>query len=407
MTKLKQAINNYANNFFDKVDGESNFVCSPLGAWVLLAVAAKGNEAEYTDVEKSRLETVLGLSIKKAASYASRLLTEQNADVTLTGASWFSPEFVKSEVVQKVLKSYTDSYLETNTHIPTKSDLNEWVTTNTKNLITEFPIDITEETLLIAATAIVTKIEWAQKYDTIEQPDNVWGVNNLLHRKSEKTGDVIFAEKDENLFTLIKSESSNNLLVYTVLGDTRFSATEMLKHATELVDYDVNRIYSQGTKILRLNQIPEKGSYWEHTVKPERVSRETVEWDIVLPAWEAETEINLQDNDDYGYVTVLEPLVREVRKIDPNGAETQAKQVAVAKYTKDGFEAAAVTAFSIARASASFSSEPVYRHEVNINVNQPHVVVAVATDYSPKRGESSVWHRLPVFAAWVKEATEA
>ena len=90
------------------------------------------------------------------------------------------------------------------------------------------------------------------------------------------------------------------------------------------------------------------------------------------------------------------------------GDPWQAAQAAIARYTRVGFEAAAITAVSFA-----LSARPRGRHRTAaLRFCHPYAVIAVAADDSARRGTapgawSGPWNGVPVFSVWVAEPREA
>ena len=72
----------------------------------------------------------------------------------------------------------------------------------------------------------------------------------------------------------------------------------------------------------------------------------------------------------------------------------------MARYSRTGFEAAAVSAIGVALAFRV----PGQRREVVLRFGHPYAVVAVTTD---RTAAASPWHGLPVFSAWVSEPEDA
>ncbi|HXP20045.1 MAG TPA: hypothetical protein VN840_10415 [Streptosporangiaceae bacterium] len=106
-----------------------------------------------------------------------------------------------------------------------------------------------------------------------------------------------------------------------------------------------------------------------------------------------------------GFAAAAAALARSGR--DP----WQAKQAAMARYTRVGFEAAAVTAMAI-MASMQLPRRGLIR-TAELRFGHPFAVVAVTgpTDRSRRRAagtaQSDAWHGLPVFSAWVADPQDA
>jgi hypothetical protein len=127
----------------------------------------------------------------------------------------------------------------------------------------------------------------------------------------------------------------------------------------------------------------------------------------VLPAWSAHSTHDLSDP-RLGFATVRHAL----DPVDP----WQARQAAMARYTRTGFEAGAVTALAIAL-SATLRG-PGMRRTAELRFGHPFAVVAVATGGSGRDGgpgrdgghqaaPPGPWHGLPVFSAWVADPEDA
>jgi hypothetical protein len=120
----------------------------------------------------------------------------------------------------------------------------------------------------------------------------------------------------------------------------------------------------------------------------------------VLPAWTARTEYDLGDP-ELGFAAAARALAPD----DP----WVARQAAMARYTRVGFEAAAVTALAVALAMHVPRTGLVRTAELRFG--HPFAVVAVTADRPgpgrPARQDPSPWSGLPVFSAWVAQPEDA
>ena len=124
----------------------------------------------------------------------------------------------------------------------------------------------------------------------------------------------------------------------------------------------------------------------------------------VLPAWSAETTVDL-DREDLALPTAARVIKQA---LGLTNLTYEAKQAAVARYTAVGFEAAAVSALALM--SSAPQLRPGYRREATLRFGHPFAVVAVASNdlgVPPRDRRSNAWHGLPVFSAWVSEPAEA
>ncbi len=80
----------------------------------------------------------------------------------------------------------------------------------------------------------------------------------------------------------------------------------------------------------------------------------------------------------------------------------EAAQSAVARYTRRGFEAAAITHYGIAASGRRPKPAGLYR-SATLRFAHPHAVVAATQGHEP----DSPWNGLPVFAAWITDPDDA
>jgi hypothetical protein len=121
----------------------------------------------------------------------------------------------------------------------------------------------------------------------------------------------------------------------------------------------------------------------------------------VLPAWSASSDHDLTDP-ALGFAAASSALL-------PGRGPWDARQAAMARYSRTGFEAAAVTAVAVAMAARV----PARRREAELRFGHPYAVVAVTTEPGAGgaggtgAGQRSLWHGLPVFCAWVSQPEDA
>ena len=87
------------------------------------------------------------------------------------------------------------------------------------------------------------------------------------------------------------------------------------------------------------------------------------------------------------------------------GDPWQARQAAMARYSRVGFEAAAVTGMAVAMAMRP--SRPGLIRTAELRFGHPFAVVAVAAGDPGPGSTPGPWHGLPVFSAWVAQPEDA
>jgi hypothetical protein len=126
----------------------------------------------------------------------------------------------------------------------------------------------------------------------------------------------------------------------------------------------------------------------------------------VLPSWRARTQLDLLAGPTgRGFAAAGEALAG---LLPPQRVELEARQVAVASYTREGFEAAAITGMGV-RATAVRESLEVPRRTLHLRFDRPYAAVAVAVrpPQDPATSIAQAWYGLPVFSAWVAEPAES
>lgn len=115
---------------------------------------------------------------------------------------------------------------------------------------------------------------------------------------------------------------------------------------------------------------------------------------VVLPAWTASSDHDLSADPRLGFGAAARALGAAV-SLPPN---VDARQSAVARYGRFGFEAAAVTAVALRGAMLPSGLS----RTATLRFGHPYAVVAVAGG----RRRRDPWAGVPVFAAWVGEPAE-
>jgi hypothetical protein len=195
---------------------------------------------------------------------------------------------------------------------------------------------------------------------------------------------------------------NNDLLVVSAIADAAVPPRAVLGVAHDAAAWvlsppDTRRVAPRSLFELRLGD-----SEWATiTESPTTDGRRSESVDAVLPAWSAQTRLDVGNIASTGVRAALDAMV--ILLAQPVPIDADAVQVARAAYTRLGFEAAAVSAMDFAPTGMPPSNAPgVHRHAL-LRFAHPYAVVAVAVDgglHAPG-GAASPWHGVPVFSAWV------
>jgi hypothetical protein len=367
--------------------GEGHHVVSPLGAWLVLALCGTGPDA----AGRAALGEVLGCDAGTAARLAAGLLSRPHPQVAAAAAVWASP-------LPDHLRSWQDGLppaVQTGP-VPTPEQADAWAREHTFGLIEKFPLDLAGADLALA-TALASRVSWQQPFDLAPAASlghgSPWaGLGQVLATPRLPAGHEQFAAATGRAGDVIVhlGQAVDGLLVASVAADPGVRPADVLAAA-----YDLGPAAVTGAAIDRrpVASLPlGEGPLWEVTevagAGPDLCT-------AVLPAWSARTRLGLADP-SLGFSAAVAALKAP-------GTWT-AVQAAMARYTRTGFEAAAVTAIS--RAMSMFRPPGGQHREARLRFAHPYAVVAVAVDPGSD-GTPGPWHGVPVFSAWVADPQDA
>ncbi len=376
--------------------GDAHHVASPLGAWLLLALTGPA----ATGDTRAAVEEALGTDVGHAAEAAHALLAAPHPLVAAATALWERTPFEELAGWRATLPEQTQTG-----PLPDQATLDAWARDHTYGLIDRFPLGVGPEILLILASALATKVSWAEPFQVAPAdqlgPGSPWAgrLDRVLHTPghghrcwiagTERAGDVaVHAAPAQPVDT---ADGRAGMLVVSVAAAPDVPAADVLAAAQELAARaaDGREPGRRSLYDLPLGDTP----LWtlrEETVhafaRQERIS-------AVLPCWSAESRHNLTPA-GFGFEAAARALGELLGLAE---APYEAVQSAVARYGRYGFEAAAVTAFAVA---TGLPPENVAR-VTELRFGHPYAVVAVATDSA-----GGPWHGLPVYSAWVAEPAE-
>ncbi|MEU7619834.1 hypothetical protein AB0B27_27590 [Micromonospora rifamycinica] len=140
--------------------GDRHHVASPLGAWLLLALAAPA----ATGADRAELADVLGVDGETAAATAAALLDRPHPLVASASAVWHRPGTDTAR-----LAGWRDGLprAATTGPLPDQAGLDGWAREQTLGLVDRFPLTVSPRVLLALASALATRISWAVPFDLV------------------------------------------------------------------------------------------------------------------------------------------------------------------------------------------------------------------------------------------------
>lgn len=382
MSDVTGVINRYAERFHTGLT--DHHIASPLGAWMLAALAA-GPDSDVA--HQKTLEEALGLPLEESFALAHRLLQSAHPAIKSAAAVWNSPKFdsVKVQALQERLKDVAQVG-----GIPSQAEADAWTSEKTIGLIEKFPAELDADTLLVLATALATKIKWRSTFEALPENTLGFGQAEALHTDCTGGHHGWLQETEDGIVAVHLASSEDGLVVYSVIADPSIASERVIAHAHRIAT-DANRGGAVNLSTLDLG----KGHSW-NLWEDEEVTDHTQRYDVILPAWKAQSEHDLF-RPELGLPAAAEALQESVST--PGRSAAKAVQSAVASYGAEGFEAAAVSTLLLARSMAKQPVRTKVRH-CDIRFDHAYAVVAVA---EKQWRNPSPWDGLPVFSAWVAE----
>lgn len=386
---IRDAVARYATRFHRLLAG-THGVASPFGAWLLLALVAPAAEGSV----REQLVDTLGCEADEAFASAVTLLRHPHAELALGSAIWHSPD-VATERLSALIRRLAPP-ADTGP-IPSQPEADAWARRHTLGLIEAFPLPLDPSVVLLLATAIATKVSWEVPFDVVPAAeatlpaDDGFAVSSLLRDTGAAAWEG-FAETDAGLLAAFTARSARGLLVTSAVGDPDTDPAAILDATQQLA---VAIAAGAAPHPASMFDLPlGDGPAWRITEAwTEKPGRERYE--ILLPAWQAESDHVLLAVPELGFG----PAAAALAGLLPDGRyDAAAKQRAMARYTREGFEAAAVTGMMVRTSIGVGSEHPV--RTARIEFTRPHAVVAVT------EGDGD-WAGLPVFSAWVAQAVAA
>jgi hypothetical protein len=384
---------------FHAVVGSRHHVGSPLGAWLLLALCAPPSEGKNAEI----LNGILGCDADDAAGLAAGLLASPDPQVPAAAAVWHRPGPL-TDVVTRWLAGLPPQ-VQTGP-LTSQADLDDWARRGTLGLIERFPVALDPSLYLLAATVLASRVSWERPFDLAPASalgrSSPWaGVLGQVLRTPDGPGHQQFvaATQATGDVAVHAAQARGGLQVISVAAAPGVPAADVLAAA-----YDLGPALATGAPVARrsLFDLPlGEGPLWaisEQTGPVKSASGREERCTAVLPAWSARSQQDLSDP-SLGFAAAAASLAP--------GDPWQARQAAMARYSRVGFEAAAVTGLAISMAARP--SRPGLIRAAELRFGHPFAVVAVAAG-EPGRGGASdrgPWHGLPVFSAWVAQPEDA
>nr|WP_257910502.1 hypothetical protein [Janibacter limosus] len=261
--------------------------------------------------------------------------------------------------------------------IPDQTALDAWTAEHTRGLIDRFPLEVTELTRIVLATALVLEPRWTERLVA----DGAWlrltgGLQTIVETRAA------------GLVVVAKPHSQDGIDVISVRAHPRTGPAQVWQAVDEVVALldDGGLWHAERPGGLQANGFGWRVRTTSVQITEDEQSRlptdgmgRPQQWRSRVPAWAAQAMLDLTDA----------PGVAEVAAVilpEEPDAVTSCVQTVRAEYDADGFRAAAITALGrVGSMPPQLNRVEVER--VDLDFRAPHAVVAVA------RG--GVWEGVP------------
>jgi hypothetical protein len=388
-------------------------ISSPLGIWLLLAACATAAAGP----KREQLEDVLGCSASVAASLLGQFLEAPPPALHCALALWVSSTDRTAPLVE--WSAGLPRSVERGP-MPTQADADAWATRRTSGLITRFPLQITDLTRLILASALASRVTWQQPLEIAPAAEHLrasspWSgrVEHVLLDRAPVLPLMLAHTEAAGVVAVHFAVANEELAVLSVAADPAID-----RHLAFEAAYEIGRRSRVGALTdarCSLFDLPlGPGHSWE--IFEEEIAayqagdRSESIVSATLVDWSIRSELDLQRAERFGVAPALDAILG---LIGPHqaGDEYEAVQSAVASYSSKGFEAAAITAFGIRLAAAASRrlEEKGLRRTAHLFFDHPHTAIALAgrpADFTGQRPGRTERFGLPLFSAWVAEPRE-
>ena len=411
--RLVELVDAYARRVYPATleQHEAGSVSSPLVIWLLLAACVVGAHGQ----SRLGLEDALGCSAEEAGESLAAVMADPPPALNAGIAAWVAPEDATTSFTEWV--GSLPERVESGS-LPSEEQANEWAERTTLGLIDKFAIDPLAR--IVLASAVATRVSWATPFDVVDAEQHLgaaspWGgkVRRLLW---DSTGGPLargplaglVATRSAGLVVAHLAVAHEELTVLSVSADQSVPRGLVLEAAHELTATLRDRQLS--SIAVSLFDLPlGDGHSWtifeRETATFVAGGRVEQTQGVSLPAWDQEGELDLMVAESFGCLAAANAL-RALAGPRP-GDPMRAKQKAIARFSRYGFEAAAVVDVLV---GAMEPSEKGIQRTVVLRFDHPYAAVALAghadTLSDAFFDPTARFSGLPLFTAWVTDPVE-
>jgi hypothetical protein len=389
--RLTELVGAYSRRVYPAVlaQQEEDSVSSPLGIWLLLAACLTG----AAGAEREDLEGAVGCSPAEAGELLAGFLREPPPALHAAIAVWTAAA-QGTDALAAWLKGLPPE-VESG-EVPTQQQADEWADRHTLGLIKRFPVDLALARIVLSS-ALATRVSWRAPFELVAAGEHLaqsspWRgrVLRVLWDNSPAGGTGLVQTSAAGLVAVHQAVAREGITVVSVAAEPGVERAAVLEAAHEVAAGAADRC--------SLFAVPlGDGHSWTVTEREVPATRECERIEHVagasLPAWRTEGRLDLERSAAFAARPALETMRKQIGP-QPDDL-TKATQVALASFTRYGFEAAAVTTFAVTRSAMPALTGTAIARTAVLRFDHPYAALAVSDS------------GLPLFAAWIATPAEA
>lgn len=385
---LPAVICRYADRFAALGRGDHH-VGSPLGAWLILALAAPA----ATGQEADQIAETLGTDVETAHHIAMELLARPHPAVSAAAAAWAHEGLTGLDPWLGSLPVGVQAG-----PLPTQDQADAWARKRTGGLIDQLPLN-TRNALVLLASVVATRITWVTTpFETADAAELGGPWSTVLTRVLRAPGggfhDAFITDTERAGLVAVHSTQADGIYVTSVIADPAVAPADVLAAAHQIAIARAQYLWNDTS--VSLFDLP-LGEHPLWIITEEHAAEEGEQVDALLPAWHATSTHGLLTEPALG----LAALGSALQQLAGTTGPIQVTQAAATQYSRRGFEAALVTGYGVG--GVEWIVEPGPHRTATLRFAHPYAVVAVAQGHEP----GNPWNGLPVFAAWITDPDDA
>ncbi|WP_067536929.1 serpin family protein [Nocardia crassostreae] len=332
-----RASNELTARWCETLRADGNAVLSGAGLWPLLALLASAAD----DAAKSELTAAIGRPAESAQAEAVELLDIiDKADAASAAlALWLRPGLTLADPTWAA--GLPAGTVETLTG---QARVDAWAAEHTRGLIERLPLQLSPADMLVLATALAVKTRWTTFFEPARHAvTGRWaGHRDWLTRVTTDLGAVSVLGDGAQAVTRVIVTGRDDIDVHLLLGAPESPPGAVLAHGTAALVGDVARSTAA--------DLPVGASGHGFLVSAIDGATDTLR--LTLPPFKIRAAHDLLATSSlFGLNAASDPSAGQFPALDKSLYVSSGAQDVIAEFSAEGFEAAAVTAFAMARAA--------------------------------------------------------